>query len=148
MHPRIITIVCIFSIWYASGASIAMEESNNEPTNRQWKSCTYGMKNIEGTLLENQPPRNQKNYKSCRRRCIQADGCNYWSFVNKRNTDVALRGKCYLFSALDTSKTVKDTGRISGDLSCTTAQTLKVAIRPLFQKIAALEKTIADLENF
>ena len=143
MHSWIIVVLICF-LSYDSEASIAMED-NNQPTNREWQSCTYGKKYIEGTLLETQP---QRNYKSCRRRCIQADGCNYWSFVHKKNTNVALRGKCYLYSAIDTSLTINDSGRISGDLSCNTARILKTEIRPLFQKIADLEKALADLENF
>ena len=146
MHSWII-VVLIYFLSYDSEASIAMED-NNQPTNREWQSCTYGKKYIEGTMLETQPRIKQQNYKSCRRQCIQADGCNYWSFVHKKNYNVDLRGKCYLYSAIDTSLTINDSGRISGDLSCNTARILKTEIRPLFQKIADLEKALADLENF
>ena len=119
--------ICFLS--YASGASVAMED-NDEPTNREWKTCSYGKKYIEGTLLETQPPQNKKHYKSCRRRCIEANGCNYWSFATKKNSNVALRGTCSLYSTIDTSLTKNDSGRISGDLSCNSAQTLKSALRP------------------
>ena len=104
-------------------------EGNNEPTNRDWKTCNYGKKYIEGTLLEtHQQPEKQLNYKSCRKRCIEADGCNYWSFVNKKNPNVALRGTCSLYSAIDTRLTINDSGRFSGDISCSSAETLKAAL--------------------
>ena len=116
--------ICFLS--YASGASVAMED-NDEPTNREWKTCSYDKKYIEGTLLETIL---QKNYKSCRRRCIEAESCNYWSFAHKKNPDVALRGTCFLYSAIDTNLTKKDSGRFSGDLSCSNAQSAKVALFP------------------
>ena len=112
------------SLCYTSTTPKAMK------ANRGWKACDYGKKYIEGTLLETQPPQNKKHYKSCRRRCIEANGCNYWSFVTKKNANVALRGTCYLYSTIDTSLTKNDSGRISGDLSCNSAQTLKSALRP------------------
>ena len=108
---------------------MAMED-NDEPSNRGWKACSYGKKSIEGTLLETQPPQKQKNYKSCRKRCIEAESCNYWSFAHKKNPDATLRGTCFLYSAIDTNLTKKDSGRISGDLSCSDAQSEKIALFP------------------
>ena len=120
------TWTILFLICFLSYAS----EGNNEPTNREWRTCNYGKKYIEGTLLEEtQNLAKQKNYKNCRRRCIETDECNYWSFVNKNNLNAALTGTCFLYSAIDASRTINDPGRFSGDLSCSSAETLKEALR-------------------
>ena len=122
MHTWTIFVwICFLS--YAS-------EGNNEPTNRDWKTCNYGKKYIEGTLLATRHLGEQVNYKSCRRRCIEKDGCNYWSFVSKKNSNVALRGTCSLYSTIDTRLTINDSGRFSGDISCSSAETLKAELRP------------------
>ena len=96
------TFILICFLSYAS-------EGNNELTNREWKTCNYGKKYIEGTLLEEtQNLAKQKNYKNCRRRCIETDECNYWSFVNKKNLNVTLSGTCFLYSAIDANRTIND----------------------------------------
>ena len=117
---HIFVLICFLS--YAS-------EGNNDPANREWKTCNYGNKYIEGTLLETQHLAKQKNYKSCQRRCIETDDCNFWSFVNKKNLNITLSGTCFLYSAIDASRTINDPGRFSGDLSCSSAETLKEALR-------------------
>ena len=97
----------------------------------------------------------QANYRSCRRRCIETSGCNYWSFVNNKaqGADAALKKSCFLYSSIDSSCTsctsftgcttcsscasctncdggyCTDTGRISGDVSCPGAQALIACCR-------------------
>ena len=97
----------------------------------------------------------QANYKYCRRQCTETSGCNYWSFVNNKaqGADAALKKSCFLYSSIDSSCTsctsftgcttcsscasctncdggyCTDTGRISGDVSCSGAQALIACCR-------------------
>ena len=71
----------------------------------------------------------QANYRSCRRRCIETTGCNYWSFVNKKSTDTTLIRNCYLYSSITGYNTGTDNGRISGDLACPAAMALIACCR-------------------
>ena len=152
MHPWI-TFIWIFSLLmlmylytsrrstrslcYTSTASKAMQ-ANTKTTHRGWKACDYGKKYIEGTFLETQPQRKQRNYKSCRRRCIEAEGCHFWSYVRKKNTNVTLKRTCFLYSAINPNLTIKDSGRHSGDIFCSFAKKLKAIITSLSPEIASL----------
>ena len=120
------------SLCYTSTTPKAMK------ANRGWKACDYGKKYIEGTLLETQPPRKQRNYKSCRRRCIEEEGCHFWSYVCKKNPNVTLKRTCFLYSAINSNLTIKDSGRHSGDIFCSFAKRLKAIISSLSPEMAAM----------
>ena len=81
-------------------------------------SCTYLSRGFGGNsddyLLSNQPTRLQVNFKSCRRRCYESEGCNYWSYVTEKNENVSERKKCYLYSNID-GEPIYESGKFSGE---------------------------------
>ena len=83
------------------------------------KTCTYKKQGFIGNsndyLLSQdlQPPRPQVSFKSCRRRCYEREGCNYWSYVTNKNDNITERKTCYLYSDIDGEPTY-DFGKISG----------------------------------
>ena len=82
--------------------------------------CTYKRQGFIGNsndfLLSQdlQPPNPQVSFKSCRRRCYEREGCNYWSYVTNKNDNIAERKTCYLYSDID-GEPAYDSQRISGE---------------------------------
>ena len=86
--------ILIASLSYALGNC----ESKTEIT--EIGDCTYFKKAFNGTLLEDQPKFKKFNYKGCRKICIKSDGCNYWTYVNRKDPNVTLQRTCILYSAI------------------------------------------------
>ena len=84
-------------------ASVSSALENNCKTSTEMSEvgdCTYFKKSFNGTLIENQPKFKKFNYKGCRKICIKTDGCNYWTYVNRKDADVALQRTCILYSTI------------------------------------------------
>jgi len=76
--------------------------------------CTRYATEFDGTVIGTEL---KASWKSCRITCEFNDNCNYWTYISKTDSDVALQRMCYLMSDKSAENSAPKS-RKSGSRTC------------------------------
>lgn len=106
---KILSFFCLHDLCLKlSNLQSALQFSDGRPNKGR---CTERDVEYFGTYLDisNNGPRNKvRNHKACRRNCRDTQGCNYWVYVSRSESNRRLRNACYLLSDKFTQQTNLD----------------------------------------